>query len=342
MNPLILPYAGIRPRFAAPPQCGAGAAVLGRVTLGPGAKLGALSVIRADGHYAEIGRDFVLGPRSTLHIAHDLYPTIVGDCVAVGENACVHACTLGNDVIVEDRAVILDGAIVEDEVILEPSTYVFPRARLPRGHVYAGAPAKPVRAVTAGEIAARRARLFGEQSGADRPAWQESRTQLDASAFIASTVRLRGTLRMAANSSIWFSCDLDAGDAVVSIGTDSNVQDNTRVRCSGGLGITIGRGTTVGHNVLLHGCTIGDAALIGIGSVVAAATVVQDHVFLAAGATTEPGQVLESGWLYGRSPARKIAPLDQAKRDMIGIIISTYCDYARDYKAAELNVNPVA
>ena len=83
--PHVLPYAGISPSFATPPiHAGAASAVLGRVTLGRNAWLGALSVIRADGHFVRVGDDFHLGARSTLHINHEIFPCIVGDRVSVG------------------------------------------------------------------------------------------------------------------------------------------------------------------------------------------------------------------------------------------------------------------
>src|SRR5215470_10960762 len=143
-QPLILPYAGISPSFASPLlHAGAGSAVLGRVTLGGGSWLGALSVIRADGHFTRVGDEFHLWSHSTLHIYHEIFPCIVGDRVAVGRNACVHACTVG------DGVVILDGAAVEDNVVLECGSTVFPNKRVPGGFLYAGSPAKPVRGLAA-------------------------------------------------------------------------------------------------------------------------------------------------------------------------------------------------
>ena len=157
--PHTLPYSGISPIFATPPvHAGAGSAVLGRVTLGRNAWLGALSVMRADGHFVRVGDDFHLGARSTLHINHEIFPCIVGDRVSVGRNACVHACTVGSDVVIGDNVVILDGAVVEDNVVLEPGSTVFPNKKVPGGFVYAGSPAKPVRPVGAGEVAERRRR----------------------------------------------------------------------------------------------------------------------------------------------------------------------------------------
>jgi carbonic anhydrase/acetyltransferase-like protein (isoleucine patch superfamily) len=133
-EPYVLPYQGVSPQFATPPECcGADAAVLGRVTLGRNARLGTSCVIRADGDIVRAGDDFSLGDRSTVHIEHDLLPAIIGDRVTVGANAVVHACTVMNDVVVGDGAVVLDAAIVSDNVVLEPNSVVFPRARLESG-----------------------------------------------------------------------------------------------------------------------------------------------------------------------------------------------------------------
>lgn len=339
--PHILPYAGISPAFATPlTHAGACSAVLGRVALGRHAWLGALSVIRADGHFVRVGDDFHLGPRSTLHINHEIFPCIVGDRVSVGRNACVHACTVGSDVVIGDNVVILDGATVEDNVVLEPGSTVFPSKRIAGGSVCAGSPAKPLRALSVGEVAERRARLARDHASPEpSPVAQRAHpaptSTIHPTVFIASTASVRGRLVAAEGSSVWFSNSFDAGEAAISIGARSNIQDNTVVRCSTGQGVTLGHDSTVGHNVSLGDCVIGNGSLIGIGSVVAPGTVVEDRVLLAAAARTSPGQVLESGWMYGGSPARRMTRLDEGKHTLIDIIIGQYCQYARDFLAAE-------
>ncbi len=82
-------------------------------------------------------------------------------------------------------------------------------------------------------------------------------------------------------------------------------------------------------------CAIGKRSLIGIGSVVADGTIVEDDVFLAAGAETTSGQVLQAGWLYGKRPAVKMVPLDQGKRDLIAMTVEHYCGYARAFAEAQ-------
>jgi gamma-carbonic anhydrase len=337
--PYTLPYLGISPVLAAPPaHAGAGSVVLGRVVVGRNAWLGALSVMRADGHFVRVGDDFHVGPRSTLHINHEIFPCIVGDRVSVGANACVHACTVGSDVVIGDGVVILDGAVVEDNVVLEAGACVFPNKKVPGGFVYAGSPAKPVRPVESGEIAERRAAIGRAHATDGAPEASDgiaAASEVHPSVFIASTAVVTGRLVAAESASVWFSNRFDAGEATISIGARTNIQDNTVIRCATPQGVSIGHDSTVGHNVTLGDCSIGSGSLIGIGSVVAPGTIVEDRVLLAASARTTPGQVLESGWMYGGNPARQMSRLDAGKHTLIDIIIGQYCEYARNFQAAE-------
>ncbi len=332
----VLPYAGVSPQLATPPAyVGAGAAVLGRATLGRNARLGAASVIRADGHFVEIGDDFSLGARSTIHIAHDIHPAIVGDRVAVGENAVIHACTIRSDVVIGDGAVILDGSVVADRVVIEPHAIVFPRSELLSGKLYAGMPARPQRDLRSGEIDERARQVRSKTEAAADAAPALAAGEIHPSVFVAATARLRGRIVAAENSSIWFGCDLDANGGEIIIGARSNVQDNTVIRCRPGMRFEIAAGSTIGHNVALGDCSIGSRSLIGIGSVVADGTIVENDVFLAAGAETTPGQVLEAGWLYGKRPAVKMAPLDQVKRETVARTVEHYCAYAHAFAEAQ-------
>jgi carbonic anhydrase/acetyltransferase-like protein (isoleucine patch superfamily) len=331
-----LPYASVSPQFATEPAySGAGAAVLGRATIGARARLGARSVIRADGHFVRAGDDFSLGERSTVHIAHDIFPTIIGDRVTVGANAVVHACTLGSDIVVEDDAVILDGSVVADAVLVEARSIVFPRSELQSGRLYAGMPAKAVRDLRPGEIEQRARRLRRRTGPTLPPAPGPAAGDIRKSVFVAATSRLRGRVVAAENASIWFGCELDAQDGEIVIGENTNIQDNTEIRCRPGRRFEIGADSTIGHNVTLGDCTIGVRSLIGIGSVVAPGTIVEDDVFVAAGAETAEGQVLERGWLWGKRPAQNMAPLDAAKRGLIAVTVEHYSRYAHAFAEAQ-------
>jgi carbonic anhydrase/acetyltransferase-like protein (isoleucine patch superfamily) len=97
----------------------------------------------------------------------------------------------------------------------------------------------------------------------------------------------------------------------------------------------LGRDTTVGHNVRLADCRIGARSLIGIGCVVAPGTVIADDVLLAAGATTDPGQLLEGGHLWGGRPARILGVLDAEKRTMMTRVVEGYVAHGMAYRQAE-------
>jgi len=338
VSPFILPFEGTWPRFASEPRlCGAGASVLGRVTLGARASLGAGTVIRADGHFVRIGDDFHLGEMSTVHIAHEVYPAIVGDRVAVGRDAVVHACTVGDDCVIEDGVVVLDGSVVEDGVLIEAGSTVFPRSTLKGGFAYAGSPAKPIREVRPDEIAARALRLHDAAAASlftSRAGDAGEADAFPADVFVAATARLAGRVELATGVSVLFGCRLDAAQALIAIGANANVQDNTRIDASEG-GVVIGPGTTIGHNVRIRAGRIGARALIGIGSDLAVGTMVDDDVLLAAGSTTTPQQRLEGGWLWGGRPARPIARLNDVRRAAMQDIVDQYRGYGAAYRAAQ-------
>ncbi|MBX9934254.1 MAG: gamma carbonic anhydrase family protein [Methylobacterium sp.] len=338
MSPdLILPHDGVVPRFAARPVwCGRASAVIGAATIGAQAWLGDDSVIRADGERVAIGDRFWLGHRSTVHIATDTYPALVGDRVTVGRNAVVHACTVGSDVVIEDEVVILDGAVVEDGVLIEAGATVFPRAHLATGFVHGGSPAKPLRSITAVEITERAERLREASGETPKPAPADE-PNLDDSVFVARTARLRGRIALGAGASVYFSCLLEAEVGAIVVGADTNIQDNSVLR-SRGEGVVIGRETTIGHNVRLADCRVGARSLIGMGCVVAPGTVIADDVLLAAGSATDPGQLLEGGYLWGGRPAAILGALDSDKRTMMRRVVEGYRQHGPIYRGAQETV----
>lgn len=334
--PFILPFEGVSPKFKGDRKlCGQATSVLGKVTIGTRATLAPHSVIRADGHFVEVGDDFYLGERATVHIAHEVYPTRIGDRVYVGRNAVVHACTVGDDCVIEDDVIILDGSEVEAHVLIEAGSTVYPRSKLLSGHVYAGTPAAPVARLSDATAATRASKikegivasLFASSNivGSERGA---------ASNFVARTASLTGHVDLRESASVFFSCNLDAGEGAIIVRDNTNVQDNTLITARRE-GVIIGSDTTIGHNVAIEEARIGDRCLIGIGSRVAASVVVENEVLLAGGSTTSPGQRLESGWLYAGRPAKPISKLDDGKRAMMRSIVEIYCSYARAYQAQQ-------
>ena len=334
-TPLTLTYDGVKPHFASSPAfAGNGAAVLGRANLGKAAWLGARSVIRADGHYVAIGDDFRLGAKGTVHIAHAVLPTRVGAGVTAGVNSVIHACDVADRCHIGRDVVILDGSNVGAESALADGSIVFPRSVLEGGWLYAGSPAKPVRMLREGELDELhvRSRAAADQYPDEAP-WA-SQIEASGALFVAHSARLKGRIVVAGENGIWFGCDLDAGALEIRVGSSTNVQDNTTIRART-RPVTIGRESTIGHNVRMEDCSVGDRSLIGIGAVVAPGTIVGNDVLLAAGSHTVADQILDDGCFYAGAPARKMAPLDDKKRFIIAATWPTYCQYARAFQLAQ-------
>ena len=131
----------------------------------------------------------------------------------------VHACTIADDVAVEDDVVVLDGAEVESHTIIAKGSIVFPRARLESG-LWAGLPARRVRALEPGEAEAAmrriRAQSCAEQAGL--PAGIDGRARLADCLFVAPTARIAGAVGAGEAVSIWFGCEIDAQPSTITIG----------------------------------------------------------------------------------------------------------------------------
>jgi gamma-carbonic anhydrase len=334
-SPLMLPYEGVVPRIDGPLRaCGPGAAVLGKVTLGARAELAAFATLRGDGHVIAAGDDFHLGEHGTVHIAHAVFGTNIGHRVSVGAHAVAHACTLGDEAVVQDGALVLDGAVVGAGSIVAAGSVVFSRKEMPPGHWCEGVPAVPVRPLAPGELQAAhqliRSRPIGGSAGPRAPVASPAEKR----AYVSSTVVGEGELRMGEGSSLWFGCVVQADKLGVDIAAGANVQDNSLIR-STGRAVVVGPDCTVGHNVTLHDCEVGARVLVGMGSLVAPGTVIGDDVLLAGGSTTVEGQRLESGWMWGGRPARAISPLDERKAELIRRSALTYREYAAGFAAAQ-------
>ena len=325
------PYGGISPRIAgALAHVGAGAAVLGRVRLGPGAWLGAGSVIRADGHDVTFGAGFHLGRHGTVHIAHDINPTVVGDDVTAGDRAVIHACTVADGCVIGAGAIILDGSVIGPCAVLEPGTVVFPSSQLEGGWRYAGSPAKPVAPVSEADRLAARAVIRG--AGPEGYHLPPPAPSLPQGGWIAPNAVIAGEVTAGAGAGIWYGCQIIAGHHRVTIGAGTNVQDNSVLIAASG-DLVVGPDVTIGHNVTAIDARIDSGCLVGIGSHLAPGTVVEGDVLVAAGSRTEPGQRLTAGQVWAGSPARPIGAMDARKRGILAATLPTYRAYAEAFAA---------
>jgi gamma-carbonic anhydrase len=324
------PFNGVSPKIMGPLAfVGLGAVILGRATLGHEAWLGDYAVIRADGHYVEIGDDFHLGEHATVHIAHDIYPTHIGNRVSVGARAVVHACDIADDCVIEREAIILDGSKVGPGAIISANSVVFPRTTLQGGWLYAGSPAQPVNRVTKKQLRTHHLKLRNDQPQQPQaPSLVETK---DLGVFLAPSASVRGVSLFGEEASIWYGCTVDSGRYRIEIGDRTNIQDNSCVICERA-NVKIAPDVTVGHNVTLIDCQIETNCLIGIGSLISPGTIVESDVLVAAGSETEIGQRLTGGQIWAGKPARPIGKMDVRKREMLAAILPVYQGYAEHFR----------
>ena len=140
--------------------------------------------------------------------------------------------------------------------------------------------------------------------------------QLAAGVYVHQTASIIGEVAIGENSSVWPSAVIRGDVNFIHIGKNTNIQDLSMLHVNhksssdpAGSPLIIGDNVTIGHTVILHGCTIEDECLIGMGSIVMDKVIVQKHVLLAAGSLVPEGKVLESGYLYMGRPAKKVRAL---------------------------------
>ena len=138
----------------------------------------------------------------------------------------------------------------------------------------------------------------------------EHAPEIDASSFVADSATLVGKVSLHANTSVWFGATLRGDNERITIGENSNVQEGTVMHTDMGYPLTVGKNVTIGHQAMLHGCTIGDGALIGIQAVILNGAKIGAGCLVGAGAlVTEDKEFPENSLIIG-SPAKAVRPLN--------------------------------
>jgi carbonic anhydrase/acetyltransferase-like protein (isoleucine patch superfamily) len=153
-------------------------------------------------------------------------------------------------------------------------------------------------------------------------------------AWAAPSADLIGDVRLGARASIWFGAVIRADNTPILIGEESNIQDGAVGHSDPGAPLTIGARVTVGHQAILHGCTIGDGALIGMGARVLNGAVIGDKCLVGAGALVTEGKDFEAGMLIVGSPARALRALNEHELAMLELSAVHYAEKAAHYAQA--------
>ena len=156
--------------------------------------------------------------------------------------------------------------------------------------------------------------------------------------YIDESSVLIGDITLGDNVSVWPTAVIRGDVEKVNIGDDTNVQDGAVLHVSHagrfsehGYPLSIGKGVTIGHKAVVHGCTVGNYCLVGIGAIIMDGAVLEDYVMLGAGSLVSPGQRLESGYLYVGAPAKQVRLLNDSEKEFLSYSAEHYVHLKDEY-----------
>ena len=155
---------------------------------------------------------------------------------------------------------------------------------------------------------------------------------VDTSAYVTDSASVIGNVHLAANTSVWFGAALRGDNELISIGEGSNVQECAVLHTDMGYPLIVGKNVTIGHQAMLHGCTVGDGSLIGIQAVVLDGAVIGKNCLVAAGALVTSGKEFPDNSLIMGSPAKAVRELTQDQINDIQRGVQTYIERAAYFK----------
>ncbi len=152
------------------------------------------------------------------------------------------------------------------------------------------------------------------------------------SCYIADTAVVAGDVSMEEHASIWFNTVVRGDINPIYIGRNSNIQDNCTVHVSTKHPAIIGDNTVIGHNAVIHACTIGSGVLVGMGTTILDGAIIGDHVVIGAGTLIPPGKILEDYTVVMGNPYKVIRKYNENDEEMIKGIIFRYSKWAKIYQ----------
>ena len=152
------------------------------------------------------------------------------------------------------------------------------------------------------------------------------------SAWIADSAQVMGRVKLGQDSSVWFGVVIRGDTETISVGKGSNIQDNSVLHADHGMPLLIGENVTVGHQVMLHGCTIGDGSLIGIAAVVLNGAKIGKNCLVGAGSLVTEGKEFPDGCMILGSPAKAVRQLSPEQIEGLKMSAQHYVGNASRYK----------
>ena len=163
-------------------------------------------------------------------------------------------------------------------------------------------------------------------------AWRGHHPKLAKGVFVAAGAVVIGQVELGEGASIWFNTVIRGDVNTIKIGARTNIQDNSTVHVTSKSGPTsIGADVTIGHNAVIHACTIEDKCLIGMGAIILDGAIIRSRCMVAAGTVVPPGKEMPSGMLVMGAPAKVVRPLTAKELEFVGTSAQDYVQTAKSY-----------
>ena len=159
----------------------------------------------------------------------------------------------------------------------------------------------------------------------------QSSVETHPESWIAPNAAVVGKVRLDKQASVWFGAVLRGDNELIHIGEQSNVQDGTVMHTDMGFPLTLGKGVTVGHNAMLHGCTVGDYSLIGINAVILNGAKIGKYCIIGANTLIAEGKEIPDGSLVVGSPGKVVRELNEQQKKMLEASAAHYVHNAKRY-----------
>jgi len=158
-----------------------------------------------------------------------------------------------------------------------------------------------------------------------------SHVEAHADSWVAPNATLVGKVKLEPGASVWFNAVLRGDNELIHIGENSNVQDGTVMHTDMGFPLNIGTGVTIGHNAMLHGCTVGDYSLIGINAVILNGAKIGKYCIIGANSLIGEGKEIPDGSLVMGSPGKVVRELSEPQKKMLDASAAHYVHNAQRY-----------
>ena len=158
-------------------------------------------------------------------------------------------------------------------------------------------------------------------------------------AYVAPSADVIGSVILGAEASVWFGAVLRGDNDVITVGARSNVQDNSVIHVDKGVPVSVGSDVSIGHSVVIHGCSIGDRSLIGNGAVILDFAEIKEDCLVGAGALVTPGKTFPARSLIVGSPARVARELNDEEIAQLRANVDSYLSKTKRYRLELAPVN---